>query len=114
MIMDIVFIIIISVLVIWICSMLVILHNNYLFNAVFNRKQREVWKFVIRNVDKFNYIGNLTTSKVFRWNDYLAIVWDDNTCSIHIDGPIRSECIAIDFDKVMSNKMRNLLLNKIK
>ena len=114
MIMDILFIILISIYVIWLLLALILLFNNYLFNAVFNKKEREVWKFLIRNVDKFNYIGTHEIGKAFRWGNYLVIIWFDNTCSIHIDTPTRKECIGTHTDKIMSNKMRDLLLTKIK
>lgn len=100
----------ISIFIIWVLLAFIALSNNYLYNANFNRKEREVWEFVIRNADKFDYVGNSTISKEFRWGDYLAIIWVDNTCSIHINTPTRNECLATHFDKVMSNKMRELLL----
>lgn len=87
--------------------------NNYLYNAVFNRKERKTWEFLIRNADKFNYIGAHEIGKAFRWGDYLAIIWFDNTCSIHVNTSNRKECLCTDFDKVMSNRMRDLLLLKI-
>lgn len=110
---DIVFIITISISVILIVWGVILL-NNYLYNAVYNRKERNLWKFVIRNADKFDYISTHKLGKMFRWGDYLAIVWNDNTCSIHIDTPTRRKCLGTNFDKVMSNKMRDLLLTKIK
>lgn len=110
MIRNIIFIIVISILVIWIILAFIVLSNNYLFNAVFNKKERKTWEFVIRNADKFNYIGHFTLGKVFRWGDYVAIIWCDDTCSIHIDSPTRKECLGTHADKVMSNKMRELLL----
>jgi hypothetical protein len=112
-IMDIIFIIIITVLVIGVLLSLIVLSNNYLFNAIFNRKERKFWKFFIRNVNKFDYIGYSILGKSFRWDDYVAIIWFDDTCSIHIDSPTKKECIGTNFDKVMSNKMRDLLLSKI-
>lgn len=112
--MDVLFIILVSILVILIVFAFIVFPNNYLYNAVFNRKKRKLWKFFIRNADKFDYVGELIISKVFRWGDYLAIIWVDNTCSIHISTPTRKECLATDFDKVMSNRMKDLLLTKIK
>ena len=103
-----------SILVILLLIEFVIMPNNYLYNAVFNRKQRKTWKFLIRNVDKFDYVGAHELGKAFRWGDYLAIIWFDNTCSIHIDTSTRHECLGTNFDKVMSNKMKDLLLTKIK
>ena len=115
MITEKIFIIIMLIfLVIWILLAFIILPNNYLYNAVFNRKQRKLQKFLIRNADKFNYIGAHEIGKAFRWGDYLAVIWFDDTCSIHIGTSIRHECLATDFDKVMSNRMRDLLLTKIK
>ena len=114
MIMDIVFIILISILVILILFAFIVFPNNYLYNAVFNRKERKLWKFLIRNADKFDYVGANGLGKAFRWGDYLVIIWFDNTCSIHIDTPTRKEYLLSPFDKIMSNKMRDLLLNKIK
>lgn len=111
--MEIKFIIAISILIIFVLWA-VMLSNNYLYNAVYNRKEREFWKFVIHNVDKFDYIGTHELGEVFRWGDYMAIIWYDNTCSIHIDSPTKMECLGTNFDKVMSNKMRDLLLAKIK
>ncbi len=106
--------VIISIFIIWALLAFIVLSNNYLYNAVFNRKERKLWEFVIRNADKFNYIGHFTLGKVFRWSDYVAVIWNNNTCSIHIDTPTRKECIGSCVDKVMSNKMRDLLLTKIK
>lgn len=112
--MKIIFIILISLCIIWILLAFIIMCNNYLYNAVFNRKERKTWEFLIRNADKFNYIGVHVIGKVFRWGDYLAIIGFDNTCSIHVNTPNRKECLGTDFDKVMSNRMRDLLLTKIK
>lgn len=112
--MDIIFIIMISILVISLLLAFVIIDNNYLYNAIFNRKERKLWKFLIRNADKFDYIGTHEIGKAFRWNDYLVIIWFDNTCSIHINTSTRTKCIGTSFDKVMSNKMKDLLLAKIK
>lgn len=107
-------IIMVSILIILILLSLITFSNNYLYNAIFNRKQRKFWKFIIRNADKFDYIGNSILGKSFRWGDYIAIIWFDDTCSIHVDTPTRRQCLVTDFDKVMSNRMRDLLLNKIK
>ena len=104
----------ISILVILLLLVFIILPNNYLYNSIFNRKDRKTWKFLIRNADKFNYIGFHAIGKAFRWGDYLAIIWFDNTCSIYINTPTRNECLVSDFDKAMSNKMRDLLLAKMK
>lgn len=112
--MDIIFIIMISILVISLLLAFVIIDNNYLYNAIFNRKERKLWKFLIRNADKFDYIGTHEIGKAFRWDDYLVIIWFDNTCSIHINTSTRTKCIGTSFDKVMSNKMKDLLLAKIK
>ena len=51
---------------------------------------------------------------MFRWGNYVAIIWNDNTCSIHIDTPTKSKCLGTHTDKTMSNRMRDLLLTKIK
>ena len=112
--MDTTFITIISILIIYVLIMSILLCNNYLYNAICNRKERKTWKFVIRNVDKFNYIGTNELNKKFRWNDYIAIIWNDNTCSIHVITPTRHKCLGTHLDKVMSNRMRDLLLTKIR
>lgn len=114
MIMDIVFIILISILVILILFAFIVFPNDYLYNAVFNRKQRKAWEFAIHNIDKFEYDGDYTLGKVFRWGDYVAVIWNNNTCSISISSPNRIECLGSPIDKVMSNRMRDLLLTKIK
>ena len=112
--MDIVFIIMISLLIIYLLLGFIVLCNNYLFNAIFNRKERKAWKFVIQNADKFDYICSNELDKMFRWGNYVAIIWNDNTCSIHIDTPTKSKCLGTHTDKTMSNRMRDLLLTKIK
>ena len=112
--MCVAFIIIISILIIWILLTFVLLYNNYLYNAVFNRKERKLWKFAIRNVDKFEYVRDNELGIMFAWKDYVIYVWKDNTCSIHINTPTRRECLGTHADKIMSNKMRDLLLTKIK
>ena len=113
-IVDVVCIILISILVILILFAFIVLPNNYLFNAIFNSKEQKLWKFLISNADKFNYISANIIGKAFRWGDYLVIIWFDNTCSIHIYTPTRQEYLGTHIDKVMSNKMRDLLLNKIR
>lgn len=114
MIIDIVFIIMISLLIVIILLGFIVLYNNYLYNTIFNREERNNWKFVIQNADKFEYISTHELGKMFRWGDYVAIIWNDNTCSIHIDTPTKSKCLGAHTDKTMSNKMRDLLLTKIK
>ena len=112
--MDIVFIIIISLFIIWVLLTFIVLSNNYLYNVVYNREERNNWKFVIQNADKFDYICSNELGKMFRWGNYVALIWNDNTCSIHIDTPTKSKCLGTHTDKVMSNRMRDLLLTKIK
>ena len=111
--MKIIFIIVSSVLFICILFSIITLCNNYLYNAVFNRKERKLWKFVIRHVDKFEYVCTNELGTKFTWKDYVIYVWNDNTCSIHIDTPTRRECLGTHADEVMSNKMKCLLLAKI-
>ena len=103
-----------SILVILLLIAFIILPNNYLYNAIYNRKERKTWKFLISNADKFNYIGSHEIGKAFRWGNYLAIIWFDNTCSIYNGTSTRHECLGTNFDKIMSNRMRDLLLSKIK
>ena len=96
------------------CLTFVIFYNNYLYNAVFERKSRKLWKFFIKNADKFEYVTDTGLEKRFVWGDYIAIIWSDNTCSIHVKTPNIRKCLVSPFDIVMSNKMFELLLDKIK
>lgn len=88
--------------------------NNYLFNAVFERKSRKFWKFIIKNADRFEYVGSHELGKIFVWGEYFVVIWSDNTCSVHIDTSDRHECIVAHTDEVMANKMIKLLSHKIK
>ena len=112
--MDIVFIIIISLSILWLLIAFTAITNNNIYNIIFNRKERKAWEFAIHNINKFEYDGTYELGKTFRWGDYVAVIWNNNTCSIHISSPTRIECIGSYVDKVMSNKMRDLLLDKIK
>lgn len=85
-------------------------YNNYLHNVIFNRKKRKLWKFIIKNVDKFEFSRETALGKCFTWGHYRAVIWYDNTCSIHIG----NECILSDFDKIMSKRMYKLLSDKVK
>ena len=107
-----IFIIIVFIILVFLAY--VIFYNNYLYNAIFKRKSRKFWKFIIKNADKFEYIENHALGKIFVWGDYVAYIWNDNTCSIHINTPNRHECLVAHTDEVMANKMRDLLLSKIK
>lgn len=114
MIMEIVFIILISLLILWLLMAFTAITNNNIYNIIFNRKERKAWEFAIHNIDKFEYDGDYILGKVFRWGYYVAVIWNNNTCSINISSPNRIECLGSPIDKVMSNKMRDLLLSKIK
>lgn len=103
-------IILLIIMLILLLLLFVICYNNNLYNIIFNRKKRNFWKFIIKNVDKFEFTHETALGKLFVWGDYKAVIWYDNTCSIHIN----NECILSSFDKVMSKRMYNLLLDKVK
>ena len=89
------------------------------YNFVFNHNSWKLWKYYIKNYDKFEYFR--TNNSLFSYKihvfklpstDIEAYIWchkEGPTCSIHN----RDECLLSGFDKYHSKKMSKLLLGKI-
>lgn len=75
--MDIVFIIIISLAILYLLIAFTAIINNNIYNITFNRKERKAWEFAIHNIDKFEYDDTYTLGTVFRWGDYVAVIWNN-------------------------------------
>ena len=53
--------------------MLTITTNLNLYCAIFNYKDRRLWKFLIKNVNNFKVTYNTQKSIWFEWNEYELI-----------------------------------------
>ena len=94
--------------------------SNSLYCAIFERKDRKLWKKFIKDCDKFKYIPTVykTLGKCFisDCGNYEVVVWDntsfiDSLCSVH---DVRSnDCILSPFDEKMSKILANKLLSKL-
>ena len=93
--------------------------TNQTYNFVFNHNSWKLWKYYIKNYDKFEY--SHTNTSLFSYKahafklpgtDIEAYIWFHEgypTCSIHD----KEGCILSGFDKYHSKKMSKLLLRKI-
>ena len=95
--------------------------SNSLYCAIFEWKDRKLWKKLIKDCDKFKYVPSVykTLGKRFisDCGNYEVIVWDnasvidEGLCSVH---NIRSnKCILSPFDKKMSKILANKLFSKL-
>ena len=89
---------------------LVILFNNYLYCSIFCKEERQTWRFVIDNIDKFTLTYCDDIGKWFTWGDYVVILWTNYECSVHLES--KPVCLAGGFDKVMVKKVTKLLKDK--
>lgn len=94
--------------------------SNSLYCAIFERKDRKLWKKLIKDCDKFKYVPSIyrTLGKCFisDCGNYEVVVWDNTSviekglCSVH---DIRSNnCILSPFDKKMSKILADKLLKR--
>ena len=93
---------------------------NSLYCAIFERKDRKLWKKFIKDYDNFRYVPSIykTLGKRFisDCGNYEVIVWDNTSvgkglCSVH-DVKL-DDCILSPFDKKMSKILADKLLEKI-
>ena len=103
-----IFIIILLVIVI----LEIVFYSNRLYCYFFEHTLWNRWKMYIKNIDKFEYSESfLNTHRFILPNtDISAYVWIDGTCSIHY----KTGCICCSFDKYHCNKMKRLLMDKIR
>lgn len=87
--------------------MLIITSNDNLYCVVYKRKDRKLWKYLIKNASQFKQIYETEKSIMFKWNEYevYARKFDELT-SVHT----KYECILSSFDTKMSKKMYNSLV----
>lgn len=94
--------------------------SNSFYCAIFERKDRKLWKKFIKDCDKFKYVPSayktLGKSFISDCSNYEVVVWDntsfiDGLCSVH---DVRSnDCILSPFDEKMSKILANKLLSKL-
>ena len=101
--------------IIWlilIVFLILVLTNRRLYCYFFDNKEYKLWKNYIKDVDKFKYHERCLIGYKFIIpnTNISAYVWDDGRCSIHNE----FDCICCFFDKYHSNKMKKLLMDKIK
>lgn len=96
--------------------------SNSLYCAIFERKDRKLWKKLIKDCDKFKYVPSIykTLGKHFisDCGNYEVVVWDNTSVSVIEEGlcsvrDIKSNnCILIPFDKKMSKILADKLLKR--
>ena len=101
--------------IIWlilIVFLILVLTNERLYCYFFEHKEWNRWKKYIKDIDKFEYCESYSNTHIFTIPnmDITAYIWSDGDCTIH-DG---TKCVCCSFDKYHSNKMKKLLMNKIK
>ena len=105
---------VITILIFIIISLVfaIIFSSNRLYCYLFEHKEWDRWKKYIKDIDKFEYCESLSNTHrfVIPNTDISAYIWNDGTCSIHY----KTGCICCDFNKYQSNKMKKLLMNKIR
>lgn len=95
--------------------------SNNLYCAIFEWKDRKLWKKFIKNCDKFRYVPSIHRALGKRFisdcGNYEVVVWDNTSvvdeglCSVH---DVKSdECILSPFDERMSKILADKLLEKI-
>ena len=93
--------------------------SNNLFCAIFNWKERILWRKFIKDYNNFKLFSSDNSGKEFISNcgNYVVIIWDNSSfiekglCSVH--DAKTNECILSFFDKRMSKIMANKLLSKL-
>lgn len=95
--------------------------SNSLYCAIFEWKDRKLWKKFIKDYDNFQYVPSIykTLGKRFisDCGNYEVVVWDntsfiDGLCSVR---DVRSgKCILSHFDRKMSKILADKLLEKIR
>lgn len=85
--------------------------DNNLYCKLYLKEERKLWQELISNVNDFHYEDNFGLNYRFSSDNYTAFVWEDGECSIHVKN--KSTCVLSAFDKRMSMKMAELLMNKI-
>ena len=86
--------------------MLIVITNRNLYCAVFEHKDRKLWKFFIENVNKFKVVGSWDNSTVLEYDGYKIWVWHySKSTSVHLD----CKCVLCGFDGKMSKQMYNTL-----
>lgn len=90
----------------------IMLFSNRGYCYLFEHEEYKLWKKYIKDIDKFEYCECYSNGHKFIIpnTDISAYVWFYEGCSIH-DG---TKCVCCSFDKYHSNKMRKLLMDKIK
>ncbi len=87
--------------------------------AIINRKERRLWRKLIRDYNNFKLLSSDNSGKEFISNcgNYRVIIWDNSSfiekglCSVHDANT--AKCILSSFDKRMSKILANKLLSKL-
>lgn len=93
--------------------------SDNLFCAIFNWKDRRLWRKFIRDYDNFKFLYSDNSGKEFISNcgNYRVVVWgnssfiEEGLSSVH--NAKTDECILSTFDKRMSRILANKLLSKL-
>lgn len=78
-------------------------------NYIYFHKDWKAWKYFIKNADKFQIEYVIGKVEVYMWEQYEAVIWDDDLCSIHTEN---GECIVCTFNKKLSKQMAAKLKNR--
>lgn len=86
--------------------MLIIITNRNLYCAIFEHKDRKLWKYFIKNANNFKIVGSWSNSTVLEYDEYKIWVWHDSkSTSVHLE----DKCVLCGFDEKMSKQMYNTL-----
>jgi hypothetical protein len=96
-----------------------ILSANCVSCAIFNWKERKLWRKFIKDYNNFKLLSSDNSGKEFISNcgNYIVIIWDNSSfiekglCSVH--DAKTDDCILSTFDKRMSKILANKLLSKL-
>ena len=80
------------------------------YNYIFEHEEWKVWKYFIKNAEKFQIEYIIDKAEVYIWEQYKAIIWEDGLCSIHTEN---GECLACTFNKKLSKQMAAKLKGSI-
>lgn len=107
-------IVILILITIFISVLMLSISTNNMYCAFYCRKERKLWKSFINKADSFRYVYGNFFGIIFLTEDeeYEAIIWkSDNTCCIYKRS--NDTLICSSFDKKMSDRMVNKLMNNL-
>lgn len=110
-ILEIFFLILIILSVLWVITMLTGPHAVYMF--LMENKEWRMWRFIRKNLDKFVLVEKKSISSAihFVWDDYKIIVWNDVYGEEpHVSIHDKNGCVCSPFWSKESKRLAKKLL----